>query len=284
MPWITRGLRRRVALGPALIAALVLVAPSATPASAQVPTGTVTIVHAFRGLVADVYLDGKVALQGFEPERTTAPLQIPAGDHAVAVREAKADPNSPPAVAGTLKVTAGANISAVVHTAQDGKPTMTQFDNDVNRVAPGTARLVVRHTAAAPAVNVIVDGTPLAANLVNPNQSPALELSAAAHQVTVDAAGGGTAVVPPDRVTLADGTVQFLYLIGSTSDNSVGWLTQTVQGLTSAPAGVPTGTDGLARPARFPIAVFMVLLALAVMTAPALRSRRRGHVAERATR
>src|SRR5439155_13782731 len=116
------------------------------------------------------------------------------------------------------------------------------------------------------------------------NQSPALELSAAAHQVTVDAAGGGTAVVPPDRVTLADGTVQFLYLIGSTSDNSVGWLTQTVQGLTSAPAGVPTGTDGLARPARFPIAVFMVLLALAVMTAPALRSRRRGHVAERATR
>ena len=257
---------------------------SATPASAQAPTGTVTIVHAFRGLVADVYLDGKLALQGFEPERTTAPLQIPAGDHAVAVREAKADPNSAPAVAGTLKVTAGANISAVVHMAQDGKPTMTQFDNDVNRVAPGTARLIVRHTAAAPAVNVIVDGTPLAANLVNPNQSPARDLPAAAHQVTVDAAGGGTAVVPPDSITLADGTAQILYLIGSTSDNSVGWLTQTVQGLTSAPAGVPTGTDGLAQPARFPITVFMVLLALAVMTAPALRLRRRGHVAERANR
>ena len=87
----------------------------------------------------------------------------------------------------------------------------------------------------------------------------------------------------PGGVFYVDGA-SILYLIGSTSDNSVGWLTQTVQGLASAPAGVTTGTDGLARPARFPIAVFMVLLALAVMTAPALRSRRRGHVAERATR
>jgi len=264
--------------------ALLLAAGSVSPASAQAPTGTVTIVHAFRGLVADVYLDGKVALTGFEPERTTDPLQIPAGDHQVAVREAKADPNSTPAVAGTLKVVAGANISAVVHMAQDGKPTMTQFDNDVQHVAPGSARLTVRHTAAAPAVNVVVDGTPLVTNLVNPNQSPPRELSAAAHQVTVDAAGGGSAVVPPNSVTLADGTAQFLYLIGSTSDNSVGWLTQTVQGLASAPAGVTTGTDGLAQPARFPMTVFMVLLALALMTAPALRARRRGHVAQHTRR
>ena len=276
--------RGPVAFGGALIGALVLAAGSAAPAAAQAPTGTVTIVHAFRGLVADVYLDGKVALTGFEPERTTDPLQIPAGDHQVAVREAKADPNSTPAVAGTLKVVAGANISAVVHMAQDGKPTMTQFDNDVQHVAPGSARLTVRHTAAAPAVNVVVDGTPLVTNLVNPNQSPPRELSAAAHQVTVDAAGGGSAVVPPNSVTLADGTAQFLYLIGSTSDNSVGWLTQTVQGLASAPAGVTTGTDGLAQPARFPMTVFMVLLALALMTAPALRARRRGHVAQHTRR
>jgi hypothetical protein len=280
-----RGIMRgRVALGRALVAALIVVTGSATPAAAQAPTGTVTVVHAFRGLVADVYLDGKVALTGFEPERTTDAMQIPAGDHQVEVREAKADPSSTPAVAGTLKVTAGGNISAVVHMAQDGKPTMTQFDNDVNRVAAGSARLVVRHTAAAPPVNVVVDGAPLAANLANPNQSPARELSAAAHQVTVDAAGGGAAVVPADNVTLADGTAQFLYLIGSTADNSVGWLTQTVQGLNSAPAGVSTGTDGLAQPDRFPITVFIVLLALAVMTAPALRRRRRGHIAERATR
>jgi hypothetical protein len=273
----------RTALGSALVAAAILAAGTVTPAAAQAPTGTVTVVHAFRGLVADVYLDGKVALQGFEPERTTEPLQIPAGDHQVAVRPAKADPGSAPAVAGTLKVTAGGNISAVVHMAENGTPTMTQFDNDVSKVAPGNARLVVRHTAAAPAVNVTVDGQSLASNLTNPNQSTSKELPAASHEVTVDAAGGG-AVISPNTVTLADGTEQILYLIGKASDNSVGVLTQTVQGLSTAPAGVPTGTDGLARPARFPLTVFMVLLALAVMTAPALRSRRRGHVAQRVKR
>jgi hypothetical protein len=254
------------------------------PASAQTtPTGTVTVVHAFRGLVADVYLDGKLTLQGFEPERTTDPLQLPAGDHQVAVRPAKADPNSAPAVAGVLKVEAGKNISAVVHMAADKKPTMTQFDNDVSKVAPGTARLTVRHTAAAPAVNVVVDGSAVASDLSNPNQSSSVQLSAAAHQVTVDAAGGG-AVVPSNTVTLADGTAQFLYLIGSVDDNSVGWLTQTVTGLNSAPAGVPTGTDGLAQPSRFPTTVFLVLLGLAVLTAPALRLRRWGHAAARSTR
>jgi hypothetical protein len=266
----------------ATIAAMILLAGFAAPAGAQAQTGTVTIVHAFRGLVADVYLDGKLALEGFQPERTTDALQIPAGDHKVEVREAKADPNSTPAVQGTLPVEAGANISAVVHMAEDAKPTMTVFDNDVSRVAPGSARLVVRHAAAAPAVNVTVDGQSLATNLANPNQSSGRELSAASHEVAVDAAGGG-AVVAPNVLTLADGTAQFLYLIGSTQDNSVTWLSQTVSGLVTAPAGVSTGTDGLAQPDRFPITVFMVLVALAVFTAPSLWSRRRRNVTERAT-
>jgi hypothetical protein len=278
-------MRGRVTIGRALIAGLIFAAGASTPAAAQEQTtGTVTVVHAFLGLVADVYVDGAKVLEGFEPERTTDPLQLPAGDHQVAVREANADPSSTPAVAGTLAVPAGGNISAVVHMAEDGKPTMTQFDNDVSQVAPGNGRLVVRHTAAAPAVNVIVDGAALASNLENPNQSSGKELSAAAHQVTVDAAGGG-AVVPPNSVTLADGTAQILYLIGATSDNSIRWLSQTVQGLNTAPAGVNTGTDGLARSDRFPITVFMVLLALAVLTAPALRVRRRwGHAAARGNR
>jgi hypothetical protein len=277
-------MRGRVVIGRALIAGLIVAAGASAPAAAQAPTGTVTVVHAFRGLVADVYLDGQRVLEGFEPERITDPLQLPAGDHQVAVREAKADPSSTPAVAGTLSVPAGGNISAVVHVAEDGKATMTQFDNDVSQVAPGSGRLVVRHTAAAPAVNVGVDGTPLATDLKNPNQSSPKVLSAAAHQITVDAAGGGT-VIGPNSVTLADGTAQFLYLIGKTQDNSVGLLTQTIQGLSTAPAGVPTGTDGLAQSNRFPITVFMVLLGLAVLTAPALRfRRRRGHVATRADR
>jgi hypothetical protein len=47
-------------------------------------------------------------------------------------------------------------------------------------------------------------------------------------------------------VPLQEGTAQYLYLIGSQDDGTVAWITQTVAGLQTAPAGVPTGNSGLA--------------------------------------
>jgi hypothetical protein len=47
-------------------------------------------------------------------------------------------------------------------------------------------------------------------------------------------------------VPLQEGTAQYLYLIGSQDDGTVAWITQTVGGLSTAPAGVPTGNSGLA--------------------------------------
>src|SRR5882762_9726720 len=55
-------------------------------AHAASETGTVTLVHGVRGLTADIYLDGAVALQVFQPERTAGPLTLRAGSHAVDVR------------------------------------------------------------------------------------------------------------------------------------------------------------------------------------------------------
>jgi hypothetical protein len=212
-------------------------------AGAQEATGTVTIVHGFRGLVADVYLDGTLILESFEPERATDPVQLPAGDHEVEVREAGAEASSAAAVTGTLSVPAGANLSAVVHLSEDGEPTMTVFNNDVRGVPPGTTRLVVRHAAAAGSVNVSLDDTPLAPDLSNPTEA-GREVPAATHRVAVRA--GSEVLLPPQDVPLQEGTAQYLYLIGSQDDGTVAWITQTVSGLQTAPAGVPTGNSGLA--------------------------------------
>src|SRR5688500_14862772 len=81
-----------------------------TSASAQ-ETGTVTLVHGVRGLVADIYLDGKVALQVFQPERTAGPLNLPAGAHPVEVRPAGAPATSAPLLSATLTVPAGSRQS-----------------------------------------------------------------------------------------------------------------------------------------------------------------------------
>jgi hypothetical protein len=212
-------------------------------ASGQEAGGTVTIVHGFRGLVADVYLDGTLILESFEPERATDPVQLAAGDHEVEVREAGAEASSAAAVTGTLTVPAGANLSAVVHLSESGEPTMTVFNNDLRTVPPGSTRLVVRHAAAAGPVDVALDDAPLASGLNNPTEA-FREVSATTHQVSVSA--DSETLLPPQEVPLQEGTAQYLYLIGSQDDGTLAWITQTVAGMQSAPAGVPTGNSGLA--------------------------------------
>jgi hypothetical protein len=212
-------------------------------AGGQEASGTVTIVHGFRGLVADVYLDGTLILESFEPERATDPVQLAAGDHEVEVREAGAEASSAAAVAGTLNVPAGSNLSAVVHLSEAGEPTMTVFNNDTRGVPAGSTRLVVRHAAAAGPVSVSLGDSPLTPDLANPKEA-GREVPAAPQRISVNA--GAETLLPPQDVPLQEGTAQYLYLIGSQADGTVTWITQTVTGLQTAPSGVPTGNSGLA--------------------------------------
>jgi hypothetical protein len=234
---------KRVSPVVALAFALAALVGFSGTAAGQEASGTVTIVHGFRGLVADVYLDGTLILESFEPERATDPVQLAAGDHEVEVREAGAEASSAAAVAGTLNVPAGSNLSAVVHLSDSGEPTMTVFDNNLASVPPGSTRLVVRHAAAAGPVDVSLDNAPLATGLANPKEA-GREVPAATHRVGVSA--GSEVLLPPQDVPLQEGTAQYLYLIGSQDDGTMAWITQTVAGLQSAPAGVPTGNSGLA--------------------------------------
>src|SRR3712207_7358527 len=53
-----------------------------------------------------------------------------------------------------VEVPAGANATVVAHLDADGNPVLTPFVNDASPTEAGQARLVVRHTAAAPPVDV----------------------------------------------------------------------------------------------------------------------------------
>ena len=90
------------------IGAIALAATAmATTANAQSPNdqvGTVRVVHGLRGLVADIYLDGNLALPTFQPERATDPLAIPAGDHVVDIRSAGAAATDTPLLTQAVTV------------------------------------------------------------------------------------------------------------------------------------------------------------------------------------
>jgi hypothetical protein len=60
-----------------------------------------------------------------------------------------------------VKVPAGANITVVAHLDASGDPALTPYVNDVSRIPAGQARLIVRHDAAAPTVDVRANGQSL---------------------------------------------------------------------------------------------------------------------------
>lgn len=231
----------------ATIATAASVAALALPASASATgNATVSVLHAVPGLTVDVYADGEELIPDFTPGTLTDPLQLPAGTYDLAVFEAGADPaTATPAIElADATVPAGANVTVVAHLGETGTPTLTPFVNDVSALDAGEARLAVRHTAAAPAVDVRAGGTPVISGLTNPDEE-VLVLDAGTVSADVVLAGTDTVVIGPADVTLAEGTATFVYAWGSAEAGDLALAVQTVDGLHSSPSGVPSGEAAL---------------------------------------
>lgn len=219
-------------------------APSASGAQ-PAATGLVRVVHGLRGVVADVYLDGTLVLETFEPERTTDPLSLPAGPHQVDVRLTGAAPDSAPAVSGTLNVPDGGSVSAVVHLSGAATPTMTVFSDEATPVAAGQTRVVVRHVAAAAAIDVRLNQQVVASNLANTGQV-ATDVAAATYEVSVASTGTPDVITPAQNVPLTEGTANTMYLIGDQAAATLAWIAVQQSGLQTPPAAVQTGNSEVA--------------------------------------
>ena len=162
----------------------------AAPAAQAAGKATVSVLHAIPGATVDVYANGSLLLKNFKPGTLTAPQMLPAGTYDLKVVKAGAGANGAAVVeAKGTKVPAGANITVVAHLDANGKPALTPYVNDVSMVPAGKARVVVRHDAAAPAVDVRAGGKPVFTGLTNPNQDSA---EVAAGTVKADVVLAGT--------------------------------------------------------------------------------------------
>jgi hypothetical protein len=213
------------------LAALLLLAVAALPAAAQAQEGTVTVIHGVPDLTVDVYVNGDATLEGFEPATITDPLTLPAGDYDIEIYPAGADAETEePAISGSMTLPAGANATIVAHLTEGGDPTMTVFVNDTSSIAAGEGRLTVRHTAAAPAVDVRAGGEPVFESLANPNEATA-DLPAGTVSADVVPAGGSDAVLGPADVNVAEGVSTIVYAVGSLEAGNLDLLVQTIGGL-----------------------------------------------------
>ena len=206
--------RRAAALAGAALTAGLVALPLAAPASAAAESGTVTVIHGVPGLTVDVYVNGKATLTSFAPDTVTPPIALPAGTYTIDIRTAGAPPSAPPAITGTATLAAGANASLVAHLSASGQPELTAYPNTTSGLAAGKARVIVRHDAAAPAVDVRANGQPVITNLTNPNQK-SVDVAAGTVSADVVLAGQTTSVIGPATLTLPAGTTTAVYAVGS---------------------------------------------------------------------
>jgi hypothetical protein len=225
-----------LAVGGALALALV-----AAPAAVAQETATVYVVHGVPDTPVDVYVDGKRAIDDFEPGTSQGPVQLPAGPHKLALFAADAaDGSGSPLLSADADLPAGGNVTVVAHLDEGGNPKITPFVNDVSSVPAGQARLVVRHTAAPPAVDVLAGGQPVIEGLSN-GQEKALEVPAGSVSAAVAAAGTTDPVIGPADVDLKEGTATFVQAIGKLDGGKLSLVSFTVSDLHSSPSGVPSG-------------------------------------------
>ncbi len=219
----------------------------AVPASAISDTSAdLYVLHGVPDTPVDVYVNGEVTLDDFQPGDLAGPLDLEAGTYSVAITASDAADDSEPVI-GPIDLELEANMSytAVAHLAEDGTPSAALFTNDIAQTEPGQGRLTVRHTAAAPAVDILAGGGPVAEGLVTGDEAT-LNLDAGTVSAAVALAGETEPVIGPADVDVADGVLTIVYAWGSAEDGNLDLAVQTIEGLHSSPDGVNTGSAGLA--------------------------------------
>jgi hypothetical protein len=255
------------------LAALALAGPlallTAAPAAAKEPA-SLTVVHGVRGLVADVRMDGELVLSGFAPERVTDALEVPAGRHRLQAWPSGSDQDADPVVDQVVTLEAGQQATAAVGLDAEGGAKITLYDDGELLPDEGDTALVVRGLAQAGPVRVVAGERTLAPELTSSAEA-VTKVEPGTYEVSAESADGAT-LVAPQEVPVAAGRAVVLYLVGSQSDDTLGWVAQTVRPAASgSPTRIDTGSGPL--PGDGPPA--SLLLAVPVVALAALAVRRR---------
>jgi hypothetical protein len=189
----------------------------------------VTVVHGVPDLKVDVYVVNNLKRQRLDDVdfKTVATLDLKPGLLYIAILPADDRPFSWPIFQTFKWLERGDNLSAVAHLDAGGKPTFSLFDNDTSDPGSGNARVVVRHLAAAPAVDIQAGGSPVIQSLANPNEAT-LVVPAGTYPIGVAPAGSPSPVFGPVPLTFGAGTTTVVYAVGSLAGGSFTPLVQTL--------------------------------------------------------
>lgn len=204
---ISKRLMGGAALAVAVAMPMALVAASPAAAAPKPKTATVSVLHGIPGLTVDVYADDALLIDDFTPGSLKT-VKVPGGTYNLEIFPATApDAAGTPVLQASATVANGKDYTVTANLSATGTPSMNVF---VNNQAPilrpknmreGAGRVTVRHIAAAPAVDVFINGTVAFAGLTNPNQVQGV-LKKGTYQAAAGLAGAGTAGIALGPVAL----------------------------------------------------------------------------------
>jgi len=231
-----------------------------------------SVLHGIPDLTVDVYVNGDLTLDDFAPGDLAGPLSLDPGTYSVAITASDAADDSDPVLGPIdLPLEEGMSYTAVAHLDEGGEATANLFTNDISETASGEGRLTVRHTAAAPAVDVWANGEVAFESLANPDEVMA-DLPAATYEAAVSVAGETDPVLGPTDVPVEEGMNTIVYAWGSAEDGTLAVAVQSVATHTGMPSAVSAGTQGLAAEGSgFPAG--LVVVGAAMVAAAGLATR-----------
>lgn len=238
-----------------IAAAVAAIAVAPSTAGAQSATPAISLIHGIPGTTVDLVVDGTVVLDAFAPGsivditsfagRTLENVEVVADDTGDVVIGPIA----------TLEVPDTGNWSLIAHLDADGEATLSSFENNLDDTASDQARLTVRHTAEAAAVDLVIADQRPVTNAAN-GASAELELPSGDLTDAAIALAGGNAVLEITGVTLAANTNTIVFVVGSVEADTLDVVVQivelpvanatttttTVAGTTTTVAGTTTTT------------------------------------------
>lgn len=264
-----RSILRTMALATA--AGLAATGLLASPASAAGGDATVTVVHGVAlPAAADVAVwAGSTKLIADLKYKDVKTLTVPAGTYDLYVTPVNATSTSGALISAKgVAVPAGANATVVANEV-GGTPNLKVFVNDTMATAAGMARVTARHTADAPAVNVLVNGKTAFTNL-QPGAEQSAEVPAGTYSVAVQAGGADVPGLSASGLAVQSGVAYYAYAVGDKT-NGYALVLQTVNvgTATTMPGGVPAG-DGSSQPAPWG-AIALALVGAALVAGSARR-------------
>ncbi|MEZ5409606.1 MAG: DUF4397 domain-containing protein [Acidimicrobiales bacterium] len=207
----------------------------------------VQVLHGVPGAEVDVYVNGKALTTGFNTGEIAGPVTLTPGSYDVALfaadaraPESSSDRTDEPIVEQNVAV--GADPATLVaHLNDQGQPTLTAFKEDLAPVAPGQSRVVLRNLMADGPVDASVNGSIVGSIGAGQEVSAVVPAGTA----KVEFVGDDGKVLTTANVTVGDGELASLSAIGAPASSTAQIVIERFTGLSTAPAGVPTGDSGL---------------------------------------